>query len=96
MAAGNQPFHHPFDLGRFRNQFEGGRGYTGHMLFDILAAEIHRGVVAIVGGRPDIDEADLVFGLCRHGKRHGTEQGERGEAGGECHCHLLFRRGVSA
>ena len=94
VAAGNQPLHDAFHLGRFGNELEGGRGHAGHVLFDILAAEIHRRVVAEVGGRADIDKADFVFGFCRRGERRGTEQGECGEAGGKLHGHLLLRCGA--
>jgi hypothetical protein len=90
VAARDQPFHDAFDLCRFRNKFEGRRGNAGHVLFDILPAEIHRGVIAKVGGRTDIDEADFIVGLCGRGERDGAEQGERGETGWEQHYHLLL------
>ena len=94
MAAGDQPFHHAFDLRGFGNELEGRGGDAGHVLLDILAAQIHRRVVAVVGGRADIDEADLVVGLSRRGERRGTDQGERGEANWKFHCDLLLRCGA--
>jgi len=78
VAARDQALHHPLDLGGFRNELERSRGDTGQMLLDIFAPVVHRGVVAGVRGRPDIDESDFVLGRRRPRNGDAAHQGQRG------------------
>ena len=90
VAAGDQSLHHPFDLGGFRNELKGRRGHAGHVLLDIFAPVVHRGVVAGVRGRPDIDEADLVLGGAGVASAAAPNKASAAKRIEKSICHLLL------